>query len=657
MSTSLQNTKAAFFALLFYIVTVSSGTAQVIGWTQVSSPNPGPDRSQLRAISGTSSTDIWAVGHYQTSPVGQQYTASNLITHWNGSTWQTFPPLDLTNVNNDLFDVEAIDTNNVWAAGLAGTSARPQLLHYNGASWNQIQLSSNANTSYLNALKAINANDIWAVGGRSPVGTTLPYPVFAVHYNGSSWTEVPVTPLANGRHEFAAIDGIASNDVWGVGFWSNIVSYAGARFLAMHWNGSSWVDMSSTLPQSVASQNGYFTSIKMFASNDIWAVGAFNAGGYVMLHYNGTNWTEMPHPASSGTLTGTSSNNLYSFGVEINRWNGSSWSIEDSLQGQENPAFAGSVTLPNRDIWAAGRTIDANNVFRTLVYRSVSYPPRFINGARQQWQAQPNTVNSVDNFLATSDSDVAQILSYRVIQQPVHGSVSGFPATAITGNGTAQPYGTSYTPQPSYTGIDSFIVEVKVGSVTARSTVVVNVSGVLPVVLADFTANAIAKAVLLKWSTSTETNTSHFVAEHSTNGRDYRVIATIAAKGDSRSNNNYAFSHDAPTPGINYYRLTLIDRDNKNTVFPTRTVSFQATSLSVNIYPNPASDVIRISGVGTGMGIIMVSDFGGRVVKRFNYTGNGGVAELRVSDLAAGIYNLLVIPQNGQMLSGQVIKK
>jgi hypothetical protein len=656
MTTSTFLNKSKLILLLVCAGLYCSSYAQIIGWTPVPSPNLGTERSQLRAISGTSSTDIWAVGQYQTSPPMQQYRASNLISHWNGSNWQLFPPLDPTNVDNDLFDVEAIDTNNVWAVGLAGSNAKAQLLHYNGTAWSQVPLTTTANTYYLNSLDAISATDIWAVGGRSPVGTTLPYPVYTLHYNGSSWTEVPVTPLANGRHEFAAVDGAASNDVWGVGFWSNIVSYAGARFLAMHWNGSTWVNMNSTLPASVASQNGYFTSLKMIAPNDVWAIGVYNAGGYVMLHYDGSTWTEVAHPETSGTLAATPAGGLYSFGAEISHLTGGTWTKQDSLPQQDYPAFAGSVGLPNGEIWAAGRTVDSNNIFRTLVYRSVNSQPRFAAGSRQQWQAQQNATNSFNDLLLTSDSDVAQILTYRVVQAPVHGSLSGFPASAITGNGTAKPAAVSYIPTTTYNGIDSFTIEVSAGNISARTTIIANVSSSLPVVLTSFSAASRDGGVALKWSTITEVNTSNFIIEHSRDARSFTPITTIAAAGSRTGTVEYSFLHKQAAKGINYYRLTLADKDGLKTVFAVRAVTIGQDPLSLTLYPNPATDYLRVTHPTIDNGLMTIIDQAGRKLKVMKFTGSADT-QLSLDNLAAGIYTLQVTPNNGTVITKTFEKK
>lgn len=656
MKTSLLISMATrIFLLAICLITFTGSNAQIIGWAQVPSPNPGPDRSQLRGISGTSSTDIWAVGHYQTSPVGQQYRASNLITHWNGSTWQMFPPLDPTNVNNDLFDVEAVDSNNVWACGFAGTAAQPQLLHYNGSAWSQVSIPITANTSYLNSLDAISANDVWAVGGRSPVGTTLPYPVYALHYNGSSWTEVSVTPLGNGRHEFAAVDGVASNDVWAVGYWGTTPTTADARFLAMHWNGSTWVNMNSTLPASVNGQMGYFTNLKMLAPNDVWAIGSYTAGGYVMLHYDGNTWTEVAHPLTSASLAGTSSGGLYSFGMEINYWDGSAWSTEDSLAQQPNPAFASSVRLANGDIWAAGRTIDANNVFRTLVYRSVSSPPTFANGSRQQWQALSNTANSLDNLLITSDSDVAQVLTYRVVQAPLHGTLTGLPATAVARNGVAQPANINYSPAASFNGIDSFNIEVSAGSISARTTIVTNVVSALPVSLTEFTANPTAQGVLLKWNTAQEINTSHFTLEHSVDGRSFTTIATLNAAGNSTAGVQYGFLHKEPKKGVNYYRLILMDRDGRRTIFPVRMVTMNAQLTSLSIYANPANSFVSVSHSGADKGTINIIDQSGRIVKTVRFAGTASTL-LDVTELSRGMYVLRLVDRNGMTTTGKLVK-
>lgn len=342
---------------------LQSATAQTT-FTRVPSPNPSTTRNQLRGISGTSSTDIWTVGHYEAAPGSNK--PMNLILHWNGTGWQAFPSTNLSTVWNDLWDVEAISPTDAWAVGQYDNLTRPQLLRWNGTAWSQQTLPNPTLNAYLFSLDAISPNDVWAVGGK----TGSPFSNYAVHYNGSSWTEIPVPNPGAGRNNLNSVHGIAANDVWAVGSWG--VAVGDYHYVALHWNGSSWTNV--TLPNINNGVDGELTDVKMVSANDVWAVGYSLAGGIVLIHWNGTAWTEVPATGGGGALAVLGPNNVYGVGGDIAHWNGSSWTVVDTLFHYPYPSLVATTVLPNGEIWAAGRTVDSSNVFQTLVYRTGANP-------------------------------------------------------------------------------------------------------------------------------------------------------------------------------------------------------------------------------------------------------------------------------------------
>ena len=240
------------------ILSTLSGFSQ-LGWVQVASPNPSGTRNMIRGISGTSSSDVWAVGSYEEVFSYNPYNVQNdLLLHWNGTGWQQFPALHLSTTLDDLWDVEAISPNNVWAAGTYNDFAttRAELLHYDGSSWTNHSLPFITGGSYLYSLHALSATDIWAAGGQAGSPTRLCY---VIHYNGSSWTEIAVPAVGTYRNTFNDIHGISSNDIWAAGHRGN--SYGDFHALIMHWNGTTWSNVS--LPSSIVTPLSEVLSIKM----------------------------------------------------------------------------------------------------------------------------------------------------------------------------------------------------------------------------------------------------------------------------------------------------------------------------------------------------------------------------------------------------------
>ncbi len=83
----------------------------------------------------------------------------------------------------------------------------------------------------------------------------------------------------------------------------------------------------------------------------------------------------------------------------------------------------------------------------------------------------------------------------------------------------------------------------------------------LPVELLAFTGRPMSDYTIINWATATESGNSHFLLEHSTNGRDFRELAQVNGQGDSYDLTEYSHKHLEPAIGENYYRLWQYDFD------------------------------------------------------------------------------------------------
>src|SRR6184192_2744595 len=90
-----------------------------------------------------------------------------------------------------------------------------------------------SSVNMINAVAAVSANDVWAVG-TAPTSTDT---VLILHWNGTAWSVVPNPtngiPLAN----LAALAVISANDIWAVG--SGFTGDESAT-ATLHWNGTAW---------------------------------------------------------------------------------------------------------------------------------------------------------------------------------------------------------------------------------------------------------------------------------------------------------------------------------------------------------------------------------------------------------------------------------
>jgi uncharacterized repeat protein (TIGR03803 family) len=165
-----------------------------------------------------------------------------------------------------------------------------------------------------------------------------------------------------------------------------------------------------------------------------------------------------------------------------------------------------------------------------------------------------------------------------------------------------------------------------------------NTFSVLPISLLNFDAVKKDKQVALSWTTSAEVNVAHFEVERSTPNNNFTKIGTVNARGGN-SNTAYTMNDNQPFSGINYYRLKPIDKDGKFSYSSIVKVDMTKT-YSISISPNPASDHITISGMGSFTRIELI-DMTGRTVKqmaknnsnRYDLSGlSKGIYWLRLSD-------------------------
>ncbi len=174
------------------------------------------------------------------------------------------------------------------------------------------------------------------------------------------------------------------------------------------------------------------------------------------------------------------------------------------------------------------------------------------------------------------------------------------------------------------------------GTITYNATsVVVNITSVLPLTLLDFHARLNVDKVGLTWSTADEVNTSHFDIERSADGYTFTTIGTVAARGSGGS--NYQMTDNLPQDGVNYYRLKMIDNNGRFTYSPVVLVRLNGKGIAV--MPVPASSFVTISVkennlLGTKA---LIYNAAGAVVSEISLD---RTVTLDVSSWASGIYTL-----------------
>ena len=152
-------------------------------WTIVPTPyaiNGWTKKTILFAVAGSSSSNVWAVGWYQSGPTGQDY--STLVEHWDGTRWQVQPSPDgpRSGPESQLFGVAALSRTRAWAVG-DSSGPVPLIEHWDGVHWTAMRsrLQSHLSSTALYQVVAVDPRYAWAYGD------------LLEKWNGSSWQQVP----------------------------------------------------------------------------------------------------------------------------------------------------------------------------------------------------------------------------------------------------------------------------------------------------------------------------------------------------------------------------------------------------------------------------------------------------------------------------------
>lgn len=161
--------------------------------------------------------------------------------------------------------------------------------------------------------------------------------------------------------------------------------------------------------------------------------------------------------------------------------------------------------------------------------------------------------------------------------------------------------------------------------------------GILPVKLSSFAVQKSGNTSRISWTTSQELNSKEFVIERSANGSSWTTVGTVVAAGSSTTKLLYNFTDNAPAKGINFYRLKMVDADNRFSNSDIKSVLFSNADV-VLITPNPASSFVNIymSKNNNSLTQIIVTDANGKMIERIMTAEQ--TYQLKTSGYAKGLY-------------------
>lgn len=196
----------------------------------------------------------------------------------------------------------------------------------------------------------------------------------------------------------------------------------------------------------------------------------------------------------------------------------------------------------------------------------------------------------------------------------------------------------------------SYTINYEYGSNGERTKRIIseNTASALPVDLLKFEADGSKVKpwkVFLNWITASEINSKHFEVEYSTNGTEFKVLKVIPAKGNSTQTQQYAYTHNNPILGVNYYRLQVVDQDDSRKFSPIRDVIFDTENrVTIYLYPNPADNYtnLRVEGINANdqLSINIRTVEGKQILQDKRLSASSSSLEYRINtaSFANGIY-------------------
>ena len=289
------------------------------------------------------SDDVWA-----TREAGLD---NSLIMHWDGTHYENVPT-GRFGINDHFNAVSAVSANDIWAVGsyddYNNNQTRTLVEHWDGSAWSKVS-SPNPGTSgnYLYGVAAVSASDVWAVGYSNDFNNNnLVIRTLVEHWDGSTWSKVSSPNPGTPGNYLKAVAAVSANDIWAVGNYDDHNNNL-TRTLVVHWDGSAWSVVSSP---NHGAHDSYLSGVAAVSASNVWAVGAYYETSSLVQtlieHWDGSLWGVVSSPNQ-----GTSYNQLFAVSADSANdvWAAGSYGVPNSSQAlmlRYNPCAPTPTSTP-----------------------------------------------------------------------------------------------------------------------------------------------------------------------------------------------------------------------------------------------------------------------------------------------------------------------
>jgi hypothetical protein len=358
-------------------------------WSLLASPSPST-HSVFLSVSCAGPTSCMAVGNAESNPEFD----STLAERWDGTNWSVVPTPSPGSFGSDLFSVSCPGSNSCVAVGNYMNSPGHDLTlveSWDGSTWTVVPSPSpGSDWSDLFSVSCVATSVCTAVGEFSNGSTDLS---LVESWRGTSWSVVDSPNPSTSYNLLFAVSCSTSTSCMAVGSQGTAPGLTGT--LAEGWNGSGWSLLTSP---DVSSSGNALAEVSCASSTSCVAVGTFETS-----------------PTGVFTIDQTL----------VERWNGSTWSVDASpVQGAYSNVLNGVSCLNPLPCVAVGSYANASNFTKTLVESHASGTWSIVPSPNSDLLVGPVVGMSGDPagtgyLLADSDGDLS-----------VHGTAAAFGSMA-----------------------------------------------------------------------------------------------------------------------------------------------------------------------------------------------------------------------------------
>ncbi len=166
----------------------------------------------------------------------------------------------------------------------------------------------------------------------------------------------------------------------------------------------------------------------------------------------------------------------------------------------------------------------------------------------------------------------------------------------------------------------------------------------LPVKLTSFNGSRKQTGIALNWSTSSETDNSHFEILRATDNKNFVKIGDVKGNANSSSNQNYSFFDSRPQNSTNYYQLKQVDFNGESEQSKVISIAFNMNIAGLKVI-KVTQQLLQLSFNSSSQGnaVVNVVDLNGRKL----YTGvnqvSYGINDLHLPiQIPSGVYFVTV---------------